>query len=354
MLIACPDCNTRYVVPDEAIGVDGRTVRCAKCKHSWYQAGPEIELPPERAEPEPAPAPPPPPAPEPEPEPEPAVGEALDDNADGAEDTPAIGEDQLGADDHSDAEHTFDGEEDSDAGDPLPPPDFRDIDDAADQAEPQIEETAAPEPIVAEPEPEPEPAPEPAFDEAIGEDPAIDVIRGSSEPSFSEENRRDYVGTPGNDDASQFDYEPPFRGRRNPLKLWTGAAIAFAVIALATVAAVSYFGVPSWMPIQQPTWAVGKPELELNFPPDQLDRRTLPNGTEYFGVSGTVTNTSEETATIPSILIVLKDERDKKVFDWELVPPKGQLAPGETITITEAMTDVPRSAKFAEIGWKPS
>ncbi|MBT8427636.1 MAG: zinc-ribbon domain-containing protein, partial [Erythrobacter sp.] len=39
MIIACPACSTRYVVPDSAIGVDGRTVRCAKCKHSWYQEG---------------------------------------------------------------------------------------------------------------------------------------------------------------------------------------------------------------------------------------------------------------------------------------------------------------------------
>ena len=27
---------------------------------------------------------------------------------------------------------------------------------------------------------------------------------------------------------------------------------------------------------------------------------------------------------------------------------------GETVTINEAVTDVPRSAKFAEIGWKPN
>ncbi|WP_292682983.1 MJ0042-type zinc finger domain-containing protein [Novosphingobium sp.] len=65
MIIACPACATRYVVPDTAIGVEGRTVRCAKCRHSWYQEGPELA--PRPAPGAAPPAPPPPPASEPAP-----------------------------------------------------------------------------------------------------------------------------------------------------------------------------------------------------------------------------------------------------------------------------------------------
>ncbi|MBX7481964.1 zinc-ribbon domain-containing protein [Qipengyuania qiaonensis] len=279
MIIACPACSTRYVVPDSAIGIEGRTVRCAKCKHSWFQDGPKADrfvaagatvAPPS---PPPAPAPPPPPPPVP---------------------VPTFGEDTETATRFDDAD------------------------------------TEAP------------PHSGPDFDEAAP--PYGDVQDDLPPPPEPEEE---------DSSPSRFDHAPPFRPSRNTTRLWTWAAAIFAAIALGTVVAVNYVGLPEWVPVTRPLFGAAQPDLELRFPVEQQERRTLPNGTEFFGARIIVENTARESRPIPPILIVLRDQRERQVYSWVVQPPQSSLAPGEELTINEAVTDVPKSAVFADIGWAP-
>jgi predicted Zn finger-like uncharacterized protein len=42
MILACPSCDSRFSVPDEALLPIGRTVRCSTCSHQWFA---QIETP---------------------------------------------------------------------------------------------------------------------------------------------------------------------------------------------------------------------------------------------------------------------------------------------------------------------
>ncbi|MEM9085954.1 MAG: zinc-ribbon domain-containing protein [Pseudomonadota bacterium] len=360
MIISCPACGTRYEVPDTAIGNEGRTVRCAKCKHSWFQE------PPPAIDPAPAEAPS-------------TADQATDMETAPPNDAVATGERGPAIPKRSGAPTPSAGSvpprvptpaapppaESEEAGAPEPSvarwstrdPDLSGLgqgtpDSAAAPAVPP-EAPAAPLPETTE---EAEPR---AQDFALDDEPPVSEAEGPDDAPDVTPFDDDYVGDypqddPSDDDVSQFEYRAPFTARRNPLKMWTIAAALFAVIACGTVVAVNLLGVPSGLPFNRPTFGIGKPDLVLAFPAAQQGKETLDSGVDIFRVRGTITNVGAETVAVPRMIVVFVDGRDREVFSKIVVPAKPQLAPGESLNVTEGISDYPAAATSARIGWAPA
>ncbi|MBC6436499.1 thioredoxin [Nostoc sp. HG1] len=263
MLLVCPSCRTRYVVPDAAIGLDGRTVRCANCKHSWFQGGPIAEVPPAPPIVAPLVAPP---APETQPPP--------------AEIAPPAPSRHLSA------------------------------------AEPPIQPSFA------------------RFDSK----PAPTFIDPPAAPPISY-----FEDVPP---QSRFAHEPPFKARRNPAKMWTMAAVAFALLVASAGAALWYFGVPTG----GFTMSTPEPDLKIVLGQNlELNERT--DGTPFFIASGSIVNPTAKTQKVPEMLVTLKDAGGRPVYSWKLRPKVRSLAPGAKVDFSEAKLDVPRASTQISIGW---
>ncbi|WP_337660943.1 zinc-ribbon domain-containing protein [Erythrobacter sp. Alg231-14] len=374
MIISCPACGTRYVVPETAIGSDGRTVRCAKCKHSWFQGSAPLDLTdqidtmadetPDQGAEQPA-----------ETGPAAPTSAAVPTSSPPRIPTPIDNTDENGSAETETAEERADApptdveraaETNEDSASEGPSINHWRTEDHPDAAQ---STASGSEGIAAR-----------ALKQGMGGDAAkADTDQGAVETSFESDplaNARDsdsdsdsepfsddadYDFNDGYDDdgyddseGSRFDYSPPFSRRRNSLKMWTIAAGVFAVLASSTVVAVNYFGLPDWFPVNRPTFGIGKSDLELDFPDSQNRTEVLDSGEEIFRVRGSIRNTGQSSVTVPTLLVVFRDEREKNVYSWVVVPSKRELAPGESLNVTEAVTDIPAAAKAAEIGWSPN
>ena len=212
MILSCPSCETRYVVPDSAIGATGRKVRCASCRFSWFQEPPALDL---KTEAPPASAAP------------------------------------------------------LHRAEPATVPSYGEV----------------------EPVHVPEPEPEAAY----------------PEDSFT-------------------------RPRRNPARKWMVIAIVAALLMVAAIVAIQYFGLP------QLSQRIGIPVEagEALVLTGTADRRWLASGNELLEVRGEISNPTDEVQTVPQIRAELKDAQGRVVYGWSIAPPVRAIQPGGRVNFDSA------------------
>lgn len=143
--------------------------------------------------------------------------------------------------------------------------------------------------------------------------------------------------------------EPQGRPRRNYAKIWTMGAALAAILMLAAVAAISFFGLPA-LTAQQEVAATG---LVIQATRDP-DRTKLESGNELLTVYGRVANQGEAPQRVPPIKAELVDAQGRVVYAWSISAPVAELGPGRSTTFNSAVVDVPRGAKRLRLNFSNS
>ena len=286
MLIVCPNCATSYMLDSASLGVAGRTVRCTRCKTSWFAGGPETP-----AEPV-------------------AIAEAVV-----AEAPP-----QSMRRAHAEVPPA------PEATEPTPPP--LPVAATDDRVIPEAE--PAPAPAAAEAPPV-EPPPAPAGEQAAPDTPVIVADAPPLAPAVEHDAEADAAETEA-EVAATFDARRRvMQARRKKSRRssrWTAVILVLVAFNVAVIGARNE--VVRYLPQTASLFAaVGLPVnlRNLKFENVKLSTEEV-GGITMLTVQGAIVSEAGKAAAVPRLRFAVRNAAGQEVYTWTMAPPSSVLEAG--------------------------
>lgn len=306
MILTCPNCSSKFKVPDNALGTEGRKVKCSKCEHRWH-AMPEAAAAPAPVAPAaPAPAAPAAPAAAAEaPAPAPPVEEAAPPPPPPPPPPPAAEE----------------GGAEAEAAPPPPPPPALDDDD--DEA----------------------PPPPPPDPEAVGD--VVDAVTEALAESIGEDALPEMSGEPPIPAAPG---ASPAAAPKKKSKLWLHLVIGLVVFIVAVATAGVFMRqtlVHYFPPANMLFMMVGLPADTLGYGLNILTPKTsqkLDDKDRVLEIKGEIENTTGKVADLPMLKATLRNSKGDDLLSWTFKAKDPRVLPGEKVGYRTEYRNPPRGS----------
>jgi predicted Zn finger-like uncharacterized protein len=293
MLITCTNCGTSYQVAAASLGPTGRSVRCARCKQTWFAANTE----------------------------------ALADVAEAHRaDLTAIAEAPPVADS------------------PAPEQPFAAAPDISPEADPQAFDSDAGMTSPAWPDPEPATR---SQDQHQDEDRPLPPIIDAPPLAPSE-----HAPIPAEDIesvAARRAQRQAAHRRRWERSMWTSAILTLVALNLMLIGWRS--NVVRWLPQTASLYAaIGLPVnlRGLVFQNVTTERETH-DGVEVLLVKGSIVNDFKRPVEVPRLRFSVRYQSGYEVYSWTALPTRNVLLPGETLPFSSRLASPPREGDRVEV-----
>jgi predicted Zn finger-like uncharacterized protein len=296
MLIVCPNCATSYMIDQAAVGPAGRTVRCARCRASWFAGGPE-------------------PAPDVSVVAETVTAEVQTRRAAGRAESPPTA---------ATAAHSTDADRATPSGSAA----------ATGVKSPPIKPPPPPEPSVPAATTPSEPAAQPAEAQTIESEPVTIADAPPLVPPLEHEPDAADRDTEAEAAASFDARRKRMQARRKQSRRssrWTAVILVLIAVNVTLIGARNE--VVRYLPQTASLFAaIGLPVnlRNLKFENVRLSAETA-DGVSLLIVQGSIVGETGKPVAVPRLRFALRNASGQEVYSWTMAPPRSILEPGERL-----------------------